>query len=129
MWNTRRGRHINFFLKISIQEGIFNIKLRDMSLTNRSYDNKSTNSSYFCNWGKCLLIIHTILLRVSFRNQPASYRLIDPLELVLILYTQRQLTTLLPGGRETKPQVSVLYKAESSSSIACCQRGLRIVTL
>jgi len=30
MLNTRRGCYINFFLKISIQEGIFNIKLINM---------------------------------------------------------------------------------------------------
>jgi len=73
-------RHINFFLKISIQEGIFNIKLRNMSLTNRSYGNKSTNSSYFCNRGKYLLIIHTILLRVSFCNQPNFISLNKPIK-------------------------------------------------
>ena len=31
--------------------------------------------------------------------------------------------TLLPGGRGTKSQVFILCKAESSSSIACYQRG------
>jgi len=70
MWNTRKGCYINVFLKNFIQEDIFNIKLRDMPLKNQSYCNKSNNSSHFCNMGKCLLIIHTILLRVSFCNQP-----------------------------------------------------------
>ena len=69
MWNTRRGCHINFFLKISIQKGIFNMKLRYMPLTNRNYYNKSTNSNHFCNMSKYLLTINVILLRVSFCNQ------------------------------------------------------------
>ena len=71
MWYIRKRRHINFFLKINIQKGILNIKLWDVSLTNWNYSNKSMNNSYFCNRGKYLLIIHTILLRVSFYNQPS----------------------------------------------------------
>jgi hypothetical protein len=107
MWNTRRELYINFFLKIFIQEDIFNIKLRDKSLTNQSYCNKSTTSSHFCNINKCLLIIHTILLRVSFCNQPNFVSLNRPSELVLILYIQRQPTTLLLGGRGTKSQIFI----------------------
>jgi len=68
IWNTKRGHYINF-LKISIQEDIFNIKLSEIPLTNQSYYNKNMNSSHFCKSSKCLLIIHTILLRVSFCNQ------------------------------------------------------------
>jgi len=84
MCKTRRGHQINF-LQISIQEDIFNIKLRDMSLTNWSNYNKSINNSYFCNRGKCLLIIHIIMLRVSFCNQPSFVSLNRPIKITLDL--------------------------------------------
>jgi hypothetical protein len=54
-----------------------------------------------------------------FATNLSLYHSIDSSEVVLILYTQRQPTTLLPGGRGTKSLVSVLCKAESFSSIAC----------
>ena len=37
--------------------------------------------------------------------------------------------TLLPSGKGTKSQVSILCKTESFSVIVCCQSGLRIVFL
>ena len=43
----------------------------NIPLTNRSYCNDSVNGSHFCNKNKCLLIIHIILLRVFFCNQPS----------------------------------------------------------
>jgi len=103
------GCHIKFFLKISIQEGIFNINLRDMSQKNRSYYNKSMNNIYFCNKSKCLIIIHTILFRVFFCNQPNFVSLNRFIRISLILYTQQQLTTLLLGGRGTKSQESICF--------------------
>ena len=126
MWNIRRERYINFFEKISIQEGIFNIKLRDMSLTNQSYCNKSTDSSYFCNNSKCLLIIYTILLRVSFCNQPSFISLNRSIKISLDLIYSTITNNTLPGGRWTKSQVSILCKIESSSFIAFCQIRSRI---
>jgi hypothetical protein len=71
---------------------------------------------------------HTIE-SIFFVTNLALYRSRDPSELVLILYTQWQLTTLLPEGRGTKSQVYVLYKAESFSSIAYCQIGSIIASL
>ena len=67
--NQARGDHVYFFLKITIQEGILNIHLRCIPLTNRSNDNKSTNSSHLCNRSKGLLIIYIILLRKPLSNQ------------------------------------------------------------
>ena len=84
------------YLIIKNKEGIFNIKFRDMPLKNQSYNNKSTNSSHFCNWDKCLLIIHTILLRVSFCNQPrfVSFNrpIIISLDLIHLTTTNNTLT-------------------------------------
>ena len=116
----RRGWHINFFLKIFIQEDVFNIKLRDMPLANWNYDNKSMNSSNFCNWNKCLLIIHTILLRVSFGNQPSFILLNRPIIISLDLIHPTITNNTRTRSRGIKSQVSVLCKAVSSSFIVCC---------
>jgi hypothetical protein len=105
MCNTRRGHQINFFLKISIQEGIFNIKLRDMSLTNWSNYNKSINNSYFCNRGKCLLIIHIIMLRVSLCNQPSFVSLNRPIKISLdLIHLTTTNNTLTKEVEEPNPK-------------------------
>ena len=64
--------HVDFSLKTTIKEDIFNIDLGYMPLTKIDNYNKTMDNSYHYNISKSLLMIQTILLREPFSNQDAK---------------------------------------------------------
>ena len=66
MLNSWRRGHINLFMRVTIQKGILDIHLKDLPLSNGCNCNHSTNCRHLCNWGKCLLVVKTILLGIPF---------------------------------------------------------------
>lgn len=55
---------------------------------------------------------------MKYLTNGASYILIDPFDLILILWTQQELISHFLVNKDTKSQVYIWYKVASSSAIA-----------
>ena len=106
--DTSRWCHINFFIQVTIQTSIFDIQLRYFLFTTRSNCNQGSYYCHFCNKSKCLFIIHTILLSITFGNKSSLISSMDPSDLVLILQTHREPIARLPTGNGTKSHVCLM---------------------
>lgn len=58
--------HVDFFVKISMDEGIVNNKLSQMPTFNWCKSQEGVDDSDFGNKGECIQVAYTILLFVSF---------------------------------------------------------------
>ena len=72
----RRLLHINILLKITMEEGILNIKLMERPMTHDSHSKKQADKSDFGYRRKSITIIKTIYLCLAFSYQ-ASLKLIN----------------------------------------------------
>jgi hypothetical protein len=85
----RRWLHIDFLTKLTIEEGVLDIQLRNRPLTNRGNSEKGPNSGHVSNRSKSLLVVNTILLLETTRHKAslialkrairAGLDLVDPL--------------------------------------------------
>ena len=67
---ARWSFHVDFLLKITMQECIFDIQLMKWPTKVSSTRNKSSYCTHFCNGCKCLVIVNSIGLSVTPCHQP-----------------------------------------------------------
>lgn len=60
--------HVNFFLKVTIEKNIINMKLANFLIHTSSNGKNNLDGSWFYNWTKCLIEIKVNNLMKSFGN-------------------------------------------------------------
>src|SRR5581483_8500226 len=111
--NTWGRSHVHLFLKITVQEGILYVHLTNFPLTNGGNSNECSNSRHFCNRCKGLLIIHAILLRVSFRDKSGLVSFNRPIRLCFnLVYPSTTNCTLSRWKRNKIPSMGLIKSCQ-----------------
>ena len=87
--------HINLFLQITMQEGIFHIHLMQRPSLCSSHSNYCSHGCHPCNWAESFLIVNSICLRKTFGNQSCLVPANRPISIVLYFVNPLAANSLL----------------------------------